>query len=230
MGDKNARADQTQNRCHCLDHAILPSRPRRDKTTAALHSQKIQSRQTRSEEVRFCRNTLSVSDRNARISTEVWQPIIHHAGAPPFPPPSRCVIVTIGCGGGPHPTWLFGGRYPGTQPGGSSLRAWGSGGQIRFSAARGAAAASYASCWPTARARQIRQTRRSQIRVSSSPRVVALGDTVPKGGGIYRVGKPYTVAGGSMFPKKIRTTAPRAWPPGMATISMAGYRQWRGLT
>src|SRR5258706_14437470 len=31
--------------------------------------------------------------------------------------------------------------------------------------------------------------------VSSSPRVVAFGDPVPKGGGTYRVGKPYTVGG-----------------------------------
>src|SRR5256885_14953469 len=31
--------------------------------------------------------------------------------------------------------------------------------------------------------------------VSSSPRVVELGEAVPKGGGTYRVGKPYTVAG-----------------------------------
>ena len=31
--------------------------------------------------------------------------------------------------------------------------------------------------------------------VSSSPRVVELGDPVPKGGGTYRIGKPYTVAG-----------------------------------
>src|ERR1700759_3158380 len=31
--------------------------------------------------------------------------------------------------------------------------------------------------------------------VSSSPRVVAFGDPVPKGGGPYRVGKPYTVGG-----------------------------------
>ncbi len=31
--------------------------------------------------------------------------------------------------------------------------------------------------------------------VSSSPRVVAMGEPVPKGGGTYRVGKPYTVAG-----------------------------------
>src|SRR6476660_8846767 len=30
--------------------------------------------------------------------------------------------------------------------------------------------------------------------VSSSPRVVGFGDPVPKGGGTYRVGKPYTVA------------------------------------
>src|SRR6476469_8706485 len=33
-----------------------------------------------------------------------------------------------------------------------------------------------------------------QYGVSSSPRVVAFGDPVPKGGGTYRVGKPYTVA------------------------------------
>src|SRR5260370_34106719 len=31
--------------------------------------------------------------------------------------------------------------------------------------------------------------------VSSSPRVVAFGEPVPKDGGTYRVGKPYTVAG-----------------------------------
>jgi len=31
--------------------------------------------------------------------------------------------------------------------------------------------------------------------VSSSPRVVAFGDAVPKGGGTCRVGEPYTVAG-----------------------------------
>src|SRR6202049_1428557 len=30
--------------------------------------------------------------------------------------------------------------------------------------------------------------------VSSSPRVVAFGEPVPKGGGTYRIGKPYTVA------------------------------------
>src|SRR5947199_5030655 len=36
--------------------------------------------------------------------------------------------------------------------------------------------------------------------VSSSARVVALGDPVPKGGGTYRVGKPYTVAGRMYVP------------------------------
>jgi rare lipoprotein A len=38
--------------------------------------------------------------------------------------------------------------------------------------------------------------------VSSSPRVVALGDPVPKGGGTYRVGKPYTVAGRVYVPEE----------------------------
>jgi rare lipoprotein A len=38
--------------------------------------------------------------------------------------------------------------------------------------------------------------------VSSSPRVVALGDPVPKGGGVYRVGKPYTVAGRVYVPEE----------------------------
>ncbi|MDP1584921.1 MAG: septal ring lytic transglycosylase RlpA family protein [Bradyrhizobium sp.] len=37
--------------------------------------------------------------------------------------------------------------------------------------------------------------------VSSSPRVVAMGDPVPKGGGTYRVGKPYTVAGRMYVPE-----------------------------
>jgi rare lipoprotein A len=36
--------------------------------------------------------------------------------------------------------------------------------------------------------------------VSSSPRVVDFGDPVPKGGGTYRVGKPYTVAGRQYVP------------------------------
>jgi peptidoglycan lytic transglycosylase len=38
--------------------------------------------------------------------------------------------------------------------------------------------------------------------VSSSPRVVELGDPVPKGGGTYRIGKPYTVAGRIYVPEE----------------------------
>ncbi|WP_407154034.1 septal ring lytic transglycosylase RlpA family protein [Bradyrhizobium sp. STM 3557] len=38
--------------------------------------------------------------------------------------------------------------------------------------------------------------------VSSSPRVVAFGEPVPKGGGVYRVGKPYTVAGKIYVPEE----------------------------
>jgi rare lipoprotein A len=38
--------------------------------------------------------------------------------------------------------------------------------------------------------------------VSSSPRVVAFGEPVPKGGGTYRVGKPYTVAGRVYMPEE----------------------------
>jgi len=41
-----------------------------------------------------------------------------------------------------------------------------------------------------------------KYRVSSSPRVVAFGEPVPKGGGTYRVGKPYTVAGRVYVPEE----------------------------
>jgi peptidoglycan lytic transglycosylase len=38
--------------------------------------------------------------------------------------------------------------------------------------------------------------------VSTSPRVVAFGEPVPKGGGTYRVGKPYTVGGRIYVPEE----------------------------
>lgn len=38
--------------------------------------------------------------------------------------------------------------------------------------------------------------------VSSSPRVVGAGEPVPKGGGTYRVGKPYVVAGRTYVPEE----------------------------
>jgi rare lipoprotein A len=40
--------------------------------------------------------------------------------------------------------------------------------------------------------------------VSASPRVVAPGEPVPKGGGVYRVGKPYVVAGRVYVPEENR--------------------------
>jgi rare lipoprotein A len=38
--------------------------------------------------------------------------------------------------------------------------------------------------------------------VSSSPRLVALGEPVPKGGGVYRIGKPYTIGGQTYEPSE----------------------------
>jgi rare lipoprotein A len=38
--------------------------------------------------------------------------------------------------------------------------------------------------------------------VASSPRVVEFGERVPKGGGVYRVGKPYVVAGRTFVPEE----------------------------
>src|SRR5207253_9820754 len=43
--------------------------------------------------------------------------------------------------------------------------------------------------------------------VSSSPRVVGFGEPVPKGGGTYRIGKPYTVAGRIYVPEEDRDYA-----------------------
>ncbi len=42
----------------------------------------------------------------------------------------------------------------------------------------------------------------SKYGVSSSPRLVALGEPVPKGGGKYRVGKPYTIGGRTYEPQE----------------------------
>ena len=50
--------------------------------------------------------------------------------------------------------------------------------------------------------------------VSSSPRVVEFGEPVPKGGGAYRVGKPYMVAGRQYVPEEnthYRTEGMASW-------------------
>src|SRR6185295_4370761 len=41
-----------------------------------------------------------------------------------------------------------------------------------------------------------------KLGVSPSPRVVEPGQPVPKGGGVYRVGKPYVVAGRTYYPEE----------------------------
>ncbi|MBM3531270.1 MAG: septal ring lytic transglycosylase RlpA family protein [Alphaproteobacteria bacterium] len=41
-----------------------------------------------------------------------------------------------------------------------------------------------------------------KLGVSASPRVVQLGEPVPKGGGHYRVGKPYTIGGRTYVPEE----------------------------
>jgi rare lipoprotein A len=52
--------------------------------------------------------------------------------------------------------------------------------------------------------------------VSSSPRLVALGDPVPKGGGTYRVGKPYVIGGRTYEPQE------------NASYSAEGLASWYG--
>ena len=81
---------------------------------------------------------------------------------------------------------------------------WGFGGQIRFSGRRAARLPSstclvLANC---ASSDKFAKRVDPKYGVSSSPRVVALGDPVPKGGGTYRVGKPYTVAGRVYVPEE----------------------------
>jgi rare lipoprotein A len=71
-----------------------------------------------------------------------------------------------------------------------------------FRAARGAAAV--AACLVLANCASGNLSSRVDPKygVSSSPRVVAFGDPVPKGGGTYRVGKPYTVGGRVYIPEE----------------------------
>jgi rare lipoprotein A len=60
--------------------------------------------------------------------------------------------------------------------------------------------------------------------VSSSPRVVAFGEAVPKGGGTYRIGKPYTVAGRVYVPEE----DPNYRAEGMASW-YGDDRKWRSF-
>lgn len=71
-------------------------------------------------------------------------------------------------------------------------------GAIRVAAAM-AAALALASCASSDKfARKVDP----KYGVPSSPRVVELGERAPKGGGVYRVGKPYVVAGRTFVPEE----------------------------
>src|ERR1700745_3370367 len=71
-----------------------------------------------------------------------------------------------------------------------------------FRAARGAAAAGPSCVLANCASSSMSSRVDPRYGVSSSPRVVAFGDPVPKGGGTYRVGKPYTVAGRVYVPEE----------------------------
>src|SRR6202142_1037656 len=71
-----------------------------------------------------------------------------------------------------------------------------------FGAARGVAAAAACLVLANCSSSGIASRVDPKYGVSSSPRVVALGDPVPKGGGTYRVGKPYVVAGRVYVPEE----------------------------
>ena len=71
-----------------------------------------------------------------------------------------------------------------------------------FGAARGVAAVAACLVLANCASSGIASRVDPKYGVSSSPRVVALGDPVPKGGGTYRVGKPYVVAGRVYVPEE----------------------------
>ncbi|OIQ76369.1 RlpA-like protein precursor [mine drainage metagenome] len=71
-----------------------------------------------------------------------------------------------------------------------------------FGAARGVAAVAACLVLANCSSSGIASRIDPKYGVSSSPRVVALGDPVPKGGGTYRVGKPYVVAGRVYVPEE----------------------------
>jgi rare lipoprotein A len=71
-----------------------------------------------------------------------------------------------------------------------------------FRAARGAAAVAICVVLANCASSGISSRVDPKYGVSSSPRVVAFGEPVPKGGGTYRVGKPYTVAGRVYVPEE----------------------------
>ena len=144
-----------------------------------------------------------------RSERPVYHPSVIAVGSP-FPPCSGCVILTASdavvgrlglrdrtalprrqSGLGTRPAKWYLGRM-GIRRSNSVLRA-----------ARGVAAV--ATCLALANcasSNKFASRVDPKYGVSSSPRVVAFGDPVPKGGGTYRVGKPYVVGGRTYVPEE----------------------------
>ena len=107
MGQEDPRAYQTHQCRNRLDHRLIPFRPAREKTRAALHSQKnSRGKGDNGGGVRLRRNSLcrgGTSEQTAmrtrlRRSTGRSERPVYHPGVnavrSPFPPCSGCVIVT----------------------------------------------------------------------------------------------------------------------------------------
>ena len=69
----------------------------------------------------------------------------------------------------------------------------------------------------------------SSIYGAASPRVVADGEPVPRGGGMYMVGKPYSVAGHTYYPSEKHYAAIGPCLLVRRCLSWPPDRQWRGL-
>src|SRR3954467_220588 len=149
-----------------------------------------------------------VVQRGERIRS-VYHPGVNAVGSP-FPPCSGCVIVTTSdavvgrlgakdrialprsqSGLGTPPAKWYLGRM-GIRRSDSVLR-------VARAAATAATCFALANC---ASSNKFASRVDPKYGVSSSPRVVALGDPVPKGGGAYRVGKPYVVGGRTYVPEE----------------------------
>ena len=77
-------------------------------------------------------------------------------------------------------------------------------------------------CLALAQCGQISSKLDPKYGVSASPRLVEFGEPVPKGGGTYRVGKPYTVGGRTYNPEENARYSAEGPRPGTARIFTAG--------
>src|SRR5438552_8497295 len=90
------------------------------------------------------------------------------------------------------------GRSAGDAPGlGDTMASGGVGARLSLFARVGAVGA---CCFVLPQCSQAPGSFDPKYGVSSSPRLVSLGEPVPKGGGTYRLGKPYTIGGRTYEP------------------------------